>query len=71
MNYTHLVQELNSATTFDLYRLHVAIGNELKNPKRILSIKRNLRVGMQLSYFYHAENRLIKSKLLKMGENDE
>ena len=36
MDYTHLLNELNKATAFDLYRLHVAIGNELENPRRIL-----------------------------------
>ena len=30
MDYTHLLNELNKATSFDLYRLHVAIGNELE-----------------------------------------
>lgn len=63
MNYNYLVSELNKATTFDLYRLHVAIGNELEDPKRILEIKTKLRIGMELSYFNHLENRLVKVKL--------
>lgn len=70
MDYTHLLNELNKATSFDLYRLHVAIGNELENPKRILSIKQKLRIGMELSYFDQVENRLITSKLLEMRQKN-
>lgn len=70
MDYTHLLNELNKATSFDLYRLHVAIGNELESPKRILSIKQKLRIGMELSYFYHVENRLVKAKLLEMRQKN-
>ena len=70
MNYTHLLNELNKASSFDLYRLHVAIGNEIENPKRILNIKQKLRIGMELSYFYHVENRLVKAKLLEMRQKN-
>ncbi len=68
MDYTHLFNELQKASVFDLYRLHVAIGNELENPKRILHLKQKLRIGMELSYFYHVENRLVKAKLLDMNQ---
>ena len=70
MDYTHLLNELNKATSFDLYRLHVAIGNELENPERILSIKKKLRIGMELSYFYHVDNKLVKAKLLEMHQKN-
>lgn len=70
MDYTHLLNELNKATSFDLYRLYVAIGNELENTKRILDIKQKLRIGMELSYFYHAENRLVKAQLLEMKKKN-
>ena len=70
MDYTYFVNELNNATTFDLYRLYVVIDNELENPKRILRIKQQLRIGMELSYFHHAENRLVKVKLLDMRKKN-
>jgi len=66
MDYTNLLNELNQASTFDLYRLSVAIDNELENPKRILNIKQKLHIGMELNYFDYVENRLIKAKLLEM-----
>ncbi len=70
MDYTRLLNELNKASAFELYRLHVAIGNELENVKRILSIKQKLRIGMELSYFYYIENRLVKAKLLEMRKKN-
>ena len=53
MDYTHLLEELKTATAFDLHRLHMAIGNELEDPKRILSIRQKLRIGMEINYFYY------------------
>lgn len=70
MDYTHLLSELNKASAFDLYRLHVAIGKELENSKRISSIKQALRIGMELTYFYYTENRLVKGKLLEMRQKN-
>jgi len=70
MDYTHLLTELNKANAFDLYRLHVAIGNELDNPKRISDIKQKLKIGMELSYFCYTENRLMKAKLLEMRQKN-
>lgn len=70
MNYTHLLNELNKANTFDLYRLHVAIGNELENNDRILKIKQKLRIGMQVSYFHYVENRLVVVELLEIRQKN-
>jgi len=70
MDYTHLLEELKTATAFDLHRLHMAIGNELEDPKRILSIRQKLRIGMEINYFYYLENRLIKAKLLEMKQKN-
>ena len=66
MNYTQLLNELNQANSFDLYRLSVAIRHQLDDPKRIVAIKRQLRIGMTLSYFDATENRLINGLLLEM-----
>lgn len=70
MDYTHLLTELNKANLFDLYRLHVAIGHELESPQRILAMKQKLHIGMELSYFYHVDNRLVKAKLLEMKQKN-
>lgn len=70
MNYTNLLNDLNQATLFDLYRLYVAIGKELKNPKRLTMLKLKLRLGMELTYFYPKENRLLKAKLLELRQKN-
>ncbi len=70
MDYTHLLNELNKATLFDLYRLYAAMGRELNNPHRITAIKQTLRVGMELSYFHSAENRSVRSKILELRQKN-
>lgn len=67
MDYTHLLNELNKATTFDLFRLHAAISKELDNPKRIAAIKRKLRIGDEVSCFYPVENRLVLAKIAEFN----
>ena len=41
MNYTNILQELEEASLFDLYRLSVAIEDELNNPQRIAKVKQS------------------------------
>lgn len=70
MDYTNLLNELNKASLFDLYRLYAAMGRELNNPHRIMAIKQKLRVGMELSYFHSADNRKIKAKVLEVRQKN-
>ena len=70
MDYTYLINELNKASAFDLYRLYDAIGKELRNPNRINVIKQALILGMELSYFDFVENRLIKARLLEVKQKN-
>ena len=70
MDYTYLINELNKASAFDLYRLYAAIGKELRNPNRINVIKQALIIGMELSYFDFVENRLIKARLLEVKQKN-
>ncbi len=51
LSYSEWLTALQSASTFDLYRLHLLIGDELDNPQRIMQIHRSLRIGQQLHYF--------------------
>ncbi len=59
MDYTQLLNELEKASLFDLYRLRVGIGKMLDQPDRITAIKRRLRIDMEVTYFDAGENRLI------------
>jgi hypothetical protein len=66
MDYSKIIEELNKASSFDLYRLRVAITQQLENPDRLSEIKRCLKPGKKISYFDETENRLIEAHVLKI-----
>ncbi|MCI5208085.1 MAG: hypothetical protein D3910_04685 [Candidatus Electrothrix sp. ATG2] len=66
MDYSTILEELNKASTFDLYRLRVAINQQLESPQRISEIKRYLQPGQKISYFDERENREIEAEVLKI-----
>ncbi|MDZ7833520.1 MAG: hypothetical protein U5L07_17380 [Desulfobacterales bacterium] len=66
MDYSNILNELNKASLFDLYRLKVAINQQLENPQRLSEIKKRLKPGQNISYFDEEENRLIDAKVLKI-----
>jgi hypothetical protein len=66
MDYNLMLSELQNASTFDLYRLQAAIAKLLDDPHRVLAIKRQLRPGMEITYFHQEENRLIPARLLEV-----
>ncbi len=59
MNYTEIFASLQSATLFDLFRLRVGIDAMLEDSERLLAIKRQLMVGMTISYFSYQDNKLV------------
>jgi hypothetical protein len=50
----------------DLYRLQSAIGYLLDDPVRLNAVKRQLRPGMEITYFEPQENRLIPARVLEI-----
>ena len=66
MDYSHLLEELEQASLFDLYRLHVAIGHQLDDPKCIRAIRRQLKPGQEITYFDDRENRLVKATVISL-----
>lgn len=66
MDYSKILEELNKASSFDLYRLKVAINQQLENPQRLSEIKKCLKPGQKISYFDDTENRLIEAQVLKI-----
>ncbi len=56
MNYSEIFAALNQASLFDLYRLNIAISNELNNPQRLDKVKQSLRIGMEIFYFDQEKN---------------
>ncbi|MEO5352268.1 MAG: hypothetical protein H7835_03530 [Magnetococcus sp. XQGC-1] len=59
MDYSQLLHELQQATLFDLFRLNTGIGQMLDQPERIAAVKRQLRIGQEITYFDQGQNRLI------------
>jgi hypothetical protein len=68
VNFSEIVKMLDTASTFDLYRLNVAIQRMLDDPKRIAAIKRELRVGQEIEYFDKSHNAPIKAILLECNQ---
>lgn len=66
MDYNLILSELQKASTFDLYRLQAVIAKLLDDPERVIAIKRQLRPGMEITYFHQEENRLIPARLLEL-----
>ncbi|NEP63154.1 MAG: hypothetical protein F6K31_40645 [Symploca sp. SIO2G7] len=65
MDYSAIVKAIDHCSGFDLYRLYVAIGNMLEDPKRITEAKRRLHPGDTVEYLNPGKNRVINAKLIK------
>jgi len=68
MNYTSILEELENATLFDMYRLLHALNNEIENPDKIRLIKNNLRVGQIVSHYNNKYNRLEDVEIIKLNK---
>ncbi|MFK0572858.1 hypothetical protein [Endozoicomonas sp.] len=68
MDYAQLLEALNRASTFDLFRLNAMISRELESPERIRRIKAALTVGQKLSYFDSSSNLLRDCELLRLNQ---
>jgi len=66
MDYSKILQELEKASLFDLYRLSIAIEDELRNPQRIIDIKQSLRIGQEIRWFDNNTNKLEKAIVEKL-----
>lgn len=64
MNYSQIIEALNQASGFDLFRIQSAIGNMLDDPRRIQTLKQALAVGQEIEYFEPTQNRAIRAKLI-------
>ncbi len=68
MNYSAVLEALNTASLFDLYRLREAIQKQLEDPERLDAIKRQCRVGQRITWFDSAENRLVEAEILALKQ---
>jgi hypothetical protein len=51
MDFSAMLSSLNQASGFELYRLRAAIDRVLADPKWIVAIRSQLRIGQQVEYF--------------------
>ena len=70
MNYTEIVQMLEKASLFDIYRLSMAMHVILEQPERLDAIKKQLRVGMSVSYFSGDSNKLVDGVVEQILRNN-
>ena len=66
MDFSHILEQLRTASLFALYRLWIAIGNELENPERIEQVRRRLHPGMDIRFFDQEENRLVGATVVEL-----
>jgi hypothetical protein len=57
MNYSEILQSLQQASSFDLYRLKVAVSRQLESPERIVAIRNQLHIGQEVEIFDGKENK--------------
>ncbi|MBF0163706.1 MAG: hypothetical protein HQL97_13465 [Magnetococcales bacterium] len=61
MDYSSILQALQQASLFDLYRLRVGIDNMLDQPERLQTVRHQLRPGMTIAYFDSRRNGLTEA----------
>ena len=66
MDFSKIINELNNASLFELYRLNSAIWDQLEDPKRLRLIKGCLKTGQVISYFDASENRLVDAHIVEL-----
>ena len=67
MNYSQILDQLNNASLFELYRLNQAIQHRLEDPVKIKNIKNSLKIGQDIEYFDAEENRLIEANIIELN----
>ncbi len=67
MDYSKILQELEEASLFDLYRLSVAIDDEINNPQRIKKVKQSLRLEQEITWFDGSSNILERAIVKKIS----
>ena len=68
MDYAQLLEALNNASTFDLFRLNTIIDRELDSPERIRRIRNALTVGQKISYLDTRSNSLHECEIVELKQ---
>lgn len=65
-NFNTILEQLEPWSLFELNRLHSAIEKLLDNPTKNEAIKRQLKVGMKITYFCSDKNDLIEATIVEI-----
>lgn len=63
--YDQLVAFLKQASAFEIYRMSVAIKNELENPQRLLKVNHKIKEGDLVEYYDAKTNTCIKAIIIQ------
>ncbi len=66
MNFSDIINSLNQASAFDLYRMQAAIVRVLDDPKWLQAIQTRIQVGQEVSYFSVKANTLKRARFLEL-----
>ena len=66
MNFAEVLNALNEASAFELYRLRAAINVVLDEPGRMLAIQTKLHLGQSIEYFDPRANAKRFGKILEL-----
>ncbi len=64
MNFSEITKNLKDASAFDLYRLRVAILQELESPRRTKELRKKLRPDQAINYFDADTNKMVRAKVI-------
>lgn len=66
MNYAALLEALQQASGFQLFRLRAAIDRALAEPQRVDAIRRCIKRGQRIEYFDVRDNRTYHGQVVEM-----
>jgi hypothetical protein len=65
MNFSAILEALNHASAFELFRLRVAIHRKLEDPRWIEAIRWRLRIGQEIEYFSSLNNAVRRARFME------
>ncbi|MBK7006263.1 MAG: hypothetical protein IPH37_14985 [Burkholderiales bacterium] len=70
MNFSHILETLNSASAFELHRLRAAIDRVLDEPRWVQAIQSRLKVEQAVQFYSVRANTLKRGQVLELRRKD-
>ena len=70
MNFSEVIQTLNQASAFDLFRRQAAIDRALGEPRWLQAVQSRLKVGQTVQFFDLRANKLKRGQVLEMRRKE-